>query len=85
MREYVAQVTSRGQLTLPAAIRRELGLKPGDQVAIVVTDDRAEVRRLEHTIESASPPNSTPAGMIPSDFDALFGEATAADPEAVEH
>jgi len=28
-----ATITSKGQITLPAAVRRELGLKPGDQVA----------------------------------------------------
>ena len=84
MREYVAQVTNRGQLTLPAAVRRELGLKPGDQVAIVVTNDRAEVRRLDYTIESASQTNSTPADMVAGDFDAHFEEATATDADAVE-
>ena len=28
-----ATLTSKGQITLPSAVRRELGLKPGDQVA----------------------------------------------------
>ena len=27
-----AKVTSKGQITLPAELRRELGLKPGDRV-----------------------------------------------------
>ena len=28
-----ATITSKGQITVPVAVRRQLGLKPGDQVA----------------------------------------------------
>ena len=27
-----AKITSKGQITLPASLRKELGLKPGDRV-----------------------------------------------------
>jgi antitoxin PrlF len=30
-----AKVTSKGQITLPASLRKELGLKPGDRVDFV--------------------------------------------------
>ena len=75
MREYVAKVTSKGQLTLPAAVRRELGIDPGDQVTIVVNNEHAEVRRLEHTVMSVFQSIPTPPGLITGDFDDLIEEA----------
>lgn len=75
MREYVAKVTSKGQLTLPAKVRRQLGIVPGDQVTIVVNNEHAEVRRLEHTVMSVFQSIPTPAGLVTGDFDDLIEEA----------
>ena len=36
-----SKVTRHGQVTLPASVRRELGVKEGDLVEIEVIDDRA--------------------------------------------
>lgn len=36
-----SKVTRHGQVTLPASIRRELGVEEGDLVEIEVIDDRA--------------------------------------------
>ena len=36
-----SKVTRHGQVTLPASIRRELGIEEGDLVEIEVIDDRA--------------------------------------------
>lgn len=54
MREYIATVTSKGQVTLPVEVRRRMGIDPGDQVAIVLGDDagRAEFRRVSETVRS---------------------------------
>ena len=38
-------ITSRGQTTLPSAVRRALGLKPGDRLRYVLLDD-GEVRLM---------------------------------------
>jgi AbrB family looped-hinge helix DNA binding protein len=35
------RITSKGQVTIPQQVRRELGLEPGDEVEIVVDDDGA--------------------------------------------
>lgn len=35
----MATVTSKGQITIPAAVRDELGLHPGSRVSFVRTDD----------------------------------------------
>lgn len=83
MREYVAKVTSKGQLTLPAAVRRELGILPGDRVAIVVTDEHAELRRFEHSVMSVFGMIPTPPGLVTGDFDDLIEEAMSAHADEV--
>ena len=38
---YLATVTSKGQMTLPAKLRSELGINPGDRVELTLTGDGA--------------------------------------------
>lgn len=38
MKELVAVMTRKGQITVPAEIRRALGLKEGDRVALSISD-----------------------------------------------
>lgn len=35
----VMKISSKGQITLPASVRKTLGVKPGDQVAALQTKD----------------------------------------------
>lgn len=37
------RITSKGQVTIPQQVRRELGLEPGDEVEIVVRDGVAAI------------------------------------------
>ena len=37
------RITSKGQITIPQQVRRELGLQPGDDVEIVVRDGVATI------------------------------------------
>jgi AbrB family looped-hinge helix DNA binding protein len=37
------RITSKGQVTIPQQVRRELGLEPGDDVEIVVRDGVATI------------------------------------------
>jgi AbrB family looped-hinge helix DNA binding protein len=48
--EISSRMTSKGQVTIPAAIRRLLGVKPSDSVAFVVEDRIVHVRRAESVI-----------------------------------
>ena len=41
------RVTSKGQVTIPLAVRRELGIEPGSEVEIVARGDHAEIRPVE--------------------------------------
>ena len=40
MEKVLAKVTRNGQLTLPAAARRKLGIEEGDYIEVSVDDDR---------------------------------------------
>ena len=77
MREYVATVTSKGQMTLPADVRRRMGIDPGDQVTIIVGEDgqRAEFRRVKETIRSVAGSIPTPPHLVGRDLDDLIDEA----------
>jgi AbrB family looped-hinge helix DNA binding protein len=76
MREYLATVTSKGQLTLPAAVRRQLGIDVGDRVAFVIEDQEgATLRRVEHNVRSVRGLIATPPGLESQDFDELIEEA----------
>lgn len=44
MREVLATVTSKGQVTIPAEVRRLLGVGPNTKVAFVVDPDTGSVR-----------------------------------------
>lgn len=46
-----ATMTSKGQLTVPKAIRDRLGLEPGDKVEFVESDDNRVVLRKRRVVE----------------------------------
>jgi AbrB family looped-hinge helix DNA binding protein len=72
----VVTVTSKGRLTLPAAVRRQLGIDAGDRVAIVIEDEEgASLRRIEHDVRSVRGLIATPAGLESQDLDELIEEA----------
>lgn len=41
---YTATISSKGQITLPAGIRRSLRLRPGDKITIVKRGGIAEIK-----------------------------------------
>ena len=41
--QSVVQLSPRGQVTLPASVRKALGLEPGDSLVIAVDGDRAVI------------------------------------------
>jgi antitoxin PrlF len=60
------ELTSKGQITLPSALRTQLGLKAGDQLRVTVFD--AETIVLERR---ASRPISALRGLLPKPVQAL--------------
>lgn len=53
-------LTSKGQMTLPAAIRTQLGLEAGDQLSVTVIDAETIVLKRR-----ASQPISALRGLLP--------------------
>lgn len=69
--EYVATVTSKGQVTIPAAVREQLGILPQDKVIFRVIDgNRLVVEPLPMTLEEVY--GSVPALQQPEDFEAMI-------------
>jgi len=52
-REYLSSVSPKGQVTLPAEVRRLLGVKPKDKVAFVVDDESVTVKKTENDLRSS--------------------------------
>jgi AbrB family looped-hinge helix DNA binding protein len=73
MKETFSSVSPKGQITLPAEIRRALGIKPKDKVAISLQDGEVRVTPARYTLESVGasvqPPTRT------EDFERISREA----------
>ncbi len=48
-----SSITSKGQATIPLAIRRRLGLRPGGKVAFVLEKDRVVLKAVKRDVGSA--------------------------------
>ncbi len=63
MKEHVSVITRKGQVTIPAEIRRALSLNEGDKIAFEVEEDRIRiaahrgsvVERTAGTLKSTTP------------------------------
>lgn len=53
MKEIVTTITQRSQVTIPAEVRRVLGLEPRGKVAFTIEDDRVSLASAPFTLESA--------------------------------
>ena len=65
MREIVTTITQRSQVTIPAEVRRVLGLKPRDKVAFTIRDDGVHLKPAPFTLESAY--GSVKPGPVPAE------------------
>ena len=46
MTKTVAKVTTKGQLTVPLAVRKKLGVKPGDVLEFIEADGEFRIRKV---------------------------------------
>lgn len=51
MKALSTVITRKGQVTIPAELRKSMGLKRGDKVAFIVTKKRIELSKAESIIE----------------------------------
>ncbi len=69
MKEFVASITQGSQVTLPAGVRKALGVKARDKVAFTVAEDGVRLKPVRFSLESAYG-SVTPVGT-PEDFEAI--------------
>lgn len=63
MKEFLSSVSPKGQITLPAEVRRSLGIKPKDKVAIRMDDELVTIAPAANAFLAAYrsiPPLATP-------------------------
>ena len=53
MKEIVTTITQRSQVTIPAEVRRVLGVKPRDKVAFTIEDGGVRLAPAPFSLESA--------------------------------
>jgi antitoxin PrlF len=68
--DIAAKLTSKGQITVPKAVRDTLALKPGDQVLFRVEDNRAIIARTKDFLELAGSV-AVPEGKRGRDWDEI--------------
>lgn len=75
MEQMVATVTSRGQVSIPARVRKKLGIRPHDKVAFTIEGDVVRLEPVRFTLEDVF--GSVPAipGTTTEDFDRQIEEA----------
>jgi AbrB family looped-hinge helix DNA binding protein len=54
MKEHRSVVTRKGQITIPAEIRRALNIKEGDKVAITLDKNEVKVSRTGSVVEATA-------------------------------
>lgn len=69
----ISRTTSKGQITIPKAVRAALGLQDGDLVSFAIDKDVATLRRI------AQQPEAAPASAVGTD---LTEWASPADEDA---
>jgi AbrB family looped-hinge helix DNA binding protein len=76
--ESSARITSKGQVTIPVAVRRALGLDPGDELLFEIEPElgRAQVRKAADFIDLAgSVP--VPKELADADWESIRSAAWA--------
>ena len=73
MREIVTTVTQRGQVTIPAEVRRLLGIGARDKVAFKIEDREVRLVPARFTLEQAF--GSVKPKSRPEDFQRIEREA----------
>jgi AbrB family looped-hinge helix DNA binding protein len=86
MRELLTVVTRKGQVTVPAEVRRALELKQGDKVAFVLPETKSDVvsmRRVGSVVEQTFGSLSSPIpALSPQEERRAFEEGVAQEVEA---
>src|ERR671918_312074 len=78
MNEQLTVVTRKGQVTIPADIRRALGIKEGDKVAFVLENDQVKLTRKGSVVQqTAGALKSTVPALSPQEEHEAAAEGIA--------
>ncbi|MFH1609920.1 MAG: type II toxin-antitoxin system PrlF family antitoxin [Candidatus Bipolaricaulota bacterium] len=69
MKKIITTMTQRGQATIPAEVRRLLGLEPGDKIGFAIEDGVVRLAPASFTLDSAF--GSVKPSRKPEDFEEL--------------
>ena len=69
MKEITTTITQRSQVTVPAEVRRVLGVKPRDKVTFAIADGEVRLKPVAYSIESVY--GSVKPSRKPENFDEL--------------
>jgi len=75
MREIVATMSKRGQVAVPAEVRRHLALRPRDKIVFAIDDDEVRLRPARFTLESVFGSVPPLPGTTTEDFERQIEEA----------
>ena len=74
MRQFTTTTTQRNQVTIPAEVRRFLGIKPRDKIAFTIEDcGDVRISAAAYTLETAF--RSVQAAPDPRDLDQIIRDA----------
>jgi AbrB family looped-hinge helix DNA binding protein len=75
-----SRLTSKGQVTIPAHIRKFLGVTPHDRVTFLVRDGRVELLREQSIAATTAGMMKSKVGPLsPQEENAIFEQAMAED------
>lgn len=64
-----SQVTSKGQITVPATLRQQLGLRQGDQVGFMYEDGKISIFPISKDISTAFGAVQAPVSVTLDEMD----------------
>jgi AbrB family looped-hinge helix DNA binding protein len=76
MKEIVSTITGKGQVTIPAEVRRSLGVAPSDKVTFVIDEaGKVELRPVRYTVADLKGIVPALPGRETIDFEDIIAEA----------
>ena len=81
MKEILTTLTQRNQVTVPAEVRKLLGIKPRGKVAFLIEGDQVRLAPVKFTLESAY--GSVKPRKTPEDFEQVIHQAMEEHAEEV--
>lgn len=69
MKQFTTTITQRGQVTLPAYVRRVLGIQPREKVTFEVEGNEVRILPAQYTVESVR--GSVPALREPKSLEEM--------------